>query len=702
MAQARESKYVITAEDRSRQAFASLERNFKNTERMLSTLRNLTVGAFSVAGLTAFIGKMAETDRLQNRLTATINAQGHAAGFTRRQLDDMADALARATEFDDDAFTSAQAELLKVGNIYNDVFERALKASADLASFNGTDLLTATQTVARALQSPAQSLKQFEAQLGKIDPVQKKVIENFLAQNKGVEAQNKLLEILQAKVGGTAALMNTGYVGATKNVTEKWDDLLKSLGRSEAVATGVVTAINAITSALGFLDDVVKGPADSEIQARLVQRLQRDLGILKEQRGSRFGAYPEDILPGFLNPSETERRIKAAEDALKNAQRDLDTMRQLELNLLFGDKQTAKKPPPVLLNPGGVGGGKKKPPGLESFWLGDTPMQPNRNLLGIDAGLFNDAFRAAAGMTGEERANALGLTSEFFDALEREQEYNALGLRQKREREVLDAAIGQQASDFLRGIREETDLMGANARQRQHILDMRYLEFIGLKEGMPLWDQYREKITQARNAQERLNGSWEFGATRALQRYAEDATRVADSVDRLFTRAFGNMEDALVEFVKTGKLTFHSLAESIVDDLIRIQIQQSITTPLSKLIGAGLSSLFPGTTTAGPVDINAIFPAPRAAGGPVSAMSPYWVGEQGPELFVPRTSGSIVANDRAGGPTVYIDARGADQAAIKRLESALMAVNASIEQRSLAAVSNQFYRGGRISKIAGA
>jgi len=40
--------------------------------------------------------------------------------------------------------------------------------------------------------------------------------------------------------------------------------------------------------------------------------------------------------------------------------------------------------------------------------------------------------------------------------------------------------------------------------------------------------------------------------------------------------------------------------------------------------------------------------AQRAAGGPVSAGSPYLVGERGPEMFVPRSSGSIYPNDAMG------------------------------------------------------
>ena len=44
----------------------------------------------------------------------------------------------------------------------------------------------------------------------------------------------------------------------------------------------------------------------------------------------------------------------------------------------------------------------------------------------------------------------------------------------------------------------------------------------------------------------------------------------------------------------------------------------------------------------------------RAMGGPVTAGSPYVVGERGPELFVPSSSGSIVPNGGGGGVVVNI------------------------------------------------
>ena len=42
-------------------------------------------------------------------------------------------------------------------------------------------------------------------------------------------------------------------------------------------------------------------------------------------------------------------------------------------------------------------------------------------------------------------------------------------------------------------------------------------------------------------------------------------------------------------------------------------------------------------------------PEPKAAGGPVEGGNAYWIGEVGPELFVPWTNGTIVPNHRIGG-----------------------------------------------------
>ena len=73
-----------------------------------------------------------------------------------------------------------------------------------------------------------------------------------------------------------------------------------------------------------------------------------------------------------------------------------------------------------------------------------------------------------------------------------------------------------------------------------------------------------------------------------------------------------------------------------------------------KLIGKGLSFLFGGTTA--PDDVE-----PRQMGGAVAGGSPYLVGEQGAELFVPGSAGSIVPG--LGGGNVVINNNQVNQSA---------------------------------------
>lgn len=77
-------------------------------------------------------------------------------------------------------------------------------------------------------------------------------------------------------------------------------------------------------------------------------------------------------------------------------------------------------------------------------------------------------------------------------------------------------------------------------------------------------------------------GSWVAGAQKSLQDYGSTVDDVFTSVGGVVTKTFKGMEDALTDFVMTGKLDFNSLANSIIADMVRIMIQQSITGPLAK------------------------------------------------------------------------------------------------------------------------
>ncbi|AIF81414.1 hypothetical protein I862_04270 [endosymbiont of Acanthamoeba sp. UWC8] len=108
---------------------------------------------------------------------------------------------------------------------------------------------------------------------------------------------------------------------------------------------------------------------------------------------------------------------------------------------------------------------------------------------------------------------------------------------------------------------------------------------------------YNHMIAEAREQDLQNSKSWEDGIKRGLNNIIEEAENLANSTERLVKNAFTGMEDALVRFVKTGKLDFKSLADSIITDLIRIQIQQNITKPLAQALGNfNFGSMFGGAS----------------------------------------------------------------------------------------------------------
>jgi phage-related minor tail protein len=112
-----------------------------------------------------------------------------------------------------------------------------------------------------------------------------------------------------------------------------------------------------------------------------------------------------------------------------------------------------------------------------------------------------------------------------------------------------------------------------------------------------------------------------------------------------FESVMGNMNSALDNFVRTGKLSFKDLARSIIQDIIAIELKAS-ALQIFKL--SGLSSLFSGGSGASAIT-SAAPGMGFADGGEPPVGVPSLVGERGPELFVPRTAGTVIPNNMLGG-----------------------------------------------------
>ena len=311
-----------------------------------------------------------------------------------------------------------------------------------------------------------------------------------------------------------------------------------------------------------------------------------------------------------------------------------------------------------------------------------------------------DVSKLSAGQADEFLAK-LKLVNEQINQLERR------SIDRASDKTALDGierinAANEKAGEVVRNFNQlqkrsnedievELSLVGKLSFERQKLLALRKIDLDAQRQiaALPAESSTRstdvESITRlAENAKTRtselLDGireksreTW-VGAQSAINDYYDRITNGAENTRIAFTNAFQNMEDALVNFTMSGKLDFKKFADSIISDLVRIQVRQSITAPLAKsLQGFDFSSLFGSN----PMADGTI--AGFASGGrpPVGRVS--MVGERGPELFIPDVAGTIVPNSELGGGAVnivqniHVDSR-SDRASI------LQAMTAAKEQ----------------------
>lgn len=131
---------------------------------------------------------------------------------------------------------------------------------------------------------------------------------------------------------------------------------------------------------------------------------------------------------------------------------------------------------------------------------------------------------------------------------------------------------------------------------------------------------------------------------------------LADGADRAGRR----IEQGLLRAVRTGRFGF--------DDLKRVALSALDQIAAGALRG-GLASIGKGGSDGlGGVGLSLLTSAlglpGRATGGPVAPGRAYMVGERGPEMFVPTTSGQVVAHGSGGARdvrvSIAVNGRGAE------------------------------------------
>lgn len=102
-------------------------------------------------------------------------------------------------------------------------------------------------------------------------------------------------------------------------------------------------------------------------------------------------------------------------------------------------------------------------------------------------------------------------------------------------------------------------------------------------------------------SEEELRGDWSNGWEEAWANWSDQVNDIAGQMETVFSGAFGNLEDALYDFVTTGNFSLsemiRGMAEETLRMMIRIGAQKLINFALEKTIGASAAAGFVGQIT---------------------------------------------------------------------------------------------------------
>ena len=183
-----------------------------------------------------------------------------------------------------------------------------------------------------------------------------------------------------------------------------------------------------------------------------------------------------------------------------------------------------------------------------------------------------------------------------------------------------------------------------------------------IKETTGAIDEQGDEVAETDEAWKGLIGTLE------IERAMMGARDQLEKLKETALEAYNGSEEAVNEYkaaVIDAQLMVLRLAEDIrltasQQDYIRVLVDtEQIERALSMLeiVKAG------GYTDA----TNAMrFRGARAAGGPVAPGGSYLVGERGPELFTPGSSGNITPNHAMGGANITVNVNGGDPNSIVR------------------------------------
>lgn len=635
-----EAKIVLTAVDQTKAALESAKRNIASigdtVTRATSLMGPMAAGVLSVAGAVTMLSKALDTmdqlDEMSEKTGVSVEAlsklrfAGESVGTTTEQLGGgmrkLAKLMGEAAGGSDEAaeifktmgvsFKDASGNLRSTDKVLEDMAERfsgyadgPAKAALAMKVFgkSGEDMIPMLNLGRQGLSDSADEAERLGITLGGD------------AAKAAADFNDNMKKLgLTAEAAGMS-LMNQ----LLPSLIEISEQLLAGIKNSDGFIDAIIT--------MGTIDPF-------KTQAENIRSLSAELKDLQKQReeySSKFFSNKTGLDSFDAEIAKTKKQLAYLQELESNKFRKNGSMTAANDFGLRGPKGSAKDDRPDAPNAGGGGGSKTTQSDFGANFVNQLTNQYASLSGSISKVEEVQRMLTISGdkLTQVQREQALAIAAQIdaFNYKKQANDAEEKGMRELNEQqERAELAYGRMIlalSNEARAMAFNTDLIGKTAEEVARLTFERELATkVAQAESMVLEDQNNGLITQI-EATERLAAvqrlanetraqfmaqqadqiSQQYDAMRgvsdAVKEYQLSISKMGENTKNVMTNAFRGMEDALVNFVKTGKLDFKSLADSIISDMIRMQIQQSVTGPLSGILGTAISGLFGGGASAG-------------------------------------------------------------------------------------------------------
>ena len=199
----------------------------------------MQMGTKALGAVTDFVGGAIEEASAWNSVyaqtEAVIKSTGMAAGFTAKEMAEMAGSMSAASGqslFSDDAILGAQNVLATFTNIEGRNFGLATQSILDMSQALGMDLDSAAMQVGKALNDPVAGLAALSRSGVQFTADQEAMIKAMVKAGNVAGAQEIMMAELNTQFGGSAAAAVDTYAGQQVVLKEKMADIQQTLGEA--------------------------------------------------------------------------------------------------------------------------------------------------------------------------------------------------------------------------------------------------------------------------------------------------------------------------------------------------------------------------------------------------------------------------------------------------------------------------------------